>query len=239
MSRRSQPAACTCGQVFFDTDGRKHGDVLTCPWCQKTFRYMGGNEIEPYEATSDEKPKHAGEKVRSKDKDEKRKERKKDKGDEIKEVSDDLEVVEGSEEVKVIRIPAAPDSITKKSKRSDRPNTGTRPHQPVGEGGPPRAPSLRLKPAKEIPGGVGVMIGFVIGFNALAFIAMSLLFVTQSDKSRLTPWGQVVPAKAFWPEMVALLVGHVVGFIAWSCYVYNLQQRQKAAAAEAMHSGKE
>src|SRR5687767_13855203 len=136
MSRRAQPAACSCGQVLFDTGGRKEGDVLTCPWCEKKYRYLGDEKIAPLE----------------------------EKAPEPEEVSDDLEVVEGSEEIFVARIPPKPNTVTKKPKKRDKPDrplTGTKPLSPIGDDGAPRTPSVRTKQPKEIPGGIGPMIAFI------------------------------------------------------------------------------
>ena len=213
MSRRAQPAACSCGQVLFDTGGRKEGDVLTCPWCEKKYRYLGDEKIAPIE----------------------------EKAEPIEEVSDELEVVEGSEEVIVARIPAKPNTVTKKPKKRDKPDrplTGTKPLSPVGDEGAPRAPSVRTKQPKEIPGGVGVMIVFIIAFNAIAFIGMSFVIVTQPDKSRLAIWGQSYSSKAIWPELAALLIGHIVGFIAWSCYVYTLHGKKQDGDDGAAHGAR-
>ncbi|MCY3023610.1 MAG: hypothetical protein NTW87_31915 [Planctomycetota bacterium] len=40
-----ESAACTCGQVVFDVSGRKVGAILSCPWCKKEYRYLGGEVI--------------------------------------------------------------------------------------------------------------------------------------------------------------------------------------------------
>jgi hypothetical protein len=201
MSKAAQPAACSCGQVLFETSGRKSGDVLTCPWCQKKYRYLGDNKIESFE-------------------------------EEIAEVSGELEVVEGSEEVLIAHIPAALDMVEKKSRRQKRPQSvSTRSNssqrKTLDENSAPKTPSARAKKPKDIPGGTFLMVCFVAVFNGLAFITSSYIFVTQTDGARLAPWGQVIHKKAIWPEIAALVLGHVVGFIAWTCYIYFFLEKRK------------
>ena len=41
-----QAAACECGQVLFDIVERKSGDDLTCPWCNREYRYLGDGIVE-------------------------------------------------------------------------------------------------------------------------------------------------------------------------------------------------
>ena len=43
----SESPSCACGQVVFDVAGRKAGEMLSCPWCSKKYRYLGGNTIVP------------------------------------------------------------------------------------------------------------------------------------------------------------------------------------------------
>ena len=71
---------------------------------------------------------------------------------------------------------------------------------------------------KDIPGGLTRMLVFIIAFNLAAFIA--LYFVLR------TAWGKTIPKGAIWPLMVTLVIGHVVGFIAWSYNVYRLQMKK-------------
>src|SRR5581483_9335778 len=42
----AQPAACACGQVLFDIGDKKPGDALSCPWCERKYRYAGDGKVE-------------------------------------------------------------------------------------------------------------------------------------------------------------------------------------------------
>ncbi len=47
MSASDETISCSCGQVIFNTDGRKTGEKIVCPWCNKRYRYLGGTVIHP------------------------------------------------------------------------------------------------------------------------------------------------------------------------------------------------
>jgi hypothetical protein len=109
--------------------------------------------------------------------------------------------------------------------------------QPGGEKKSKR--SGRRYDITEVPGGIMRMIIFIVVFNAAAFIALAYVLPKQPDGLRHNPWGAPIPKTALWPEMAALLLGHVVGFIAWSFNVYRLQMKRfktlqtaKASAAQ-------
>jgi hypothetical protein len=40
-------AECQCGEVIFSLASHLPGDVLTCPWCARPYRYLGDGQIEP------------------------------------------------------------------------------------------------------------------------------------------------------------------------------------------------
>jgi hypothetical protein len=236
MSKRSQPAACACGQVLFETAERKAGDELSCPWCERKYRYLGDDKIEPW--SSDGKPsakdseeeddeadqpaeKPAGEEPHKKKKKKKKKKPESARSeaaparDEKQETHKEIrEPEKGGVGMAVVRIPAAADSIEKK--------------KPATSDGESRRAnvSVRSKQPKEIPGGLFPMIGFIIGFNALALLLLQYVVykVPGGGGERETLWGSAVPKSAIWPELAALLIGHVVGFFAWSWYVYELQK---------------
>lgn len=147
-------APCPCGQVVFDLSERKRGDVLTCSWCSKAFRYSGGEQI----------------------------------------------VAISAEEAKRGAVSGAA-----------------------------AKPRPRARKAEGPPGGVLPMIGFIVAFNALAFVAVSLLLPKGDDDLRHAVWDSefTVSAKALWPDLCALGLGHILGFSAWALYVYRLHRRER------------
>jgi hypothetical protein len=73
-----------------------------------------------------------------------------------------------------------------------------------------------------------MMIMFIVGFNALAFIAMFFLMPRDPSGIRLPVWGgEPIPKSAVWPELLALVVGHMLGFLLWSLYVFQLSRMNK------------
>jgi hypothetical protein len=247
MSKRPQAAACACGQVLFETAERKAGDELSCPWCERKYRYLGEDRIEPWspngkppakdsadeddeeegegEEHSADKPAEqaAGEEPPKKKK--KKKKKKKPPSERLEAARDEKdsgrqktqkeirEPEKGGVGAAVVRIPPAADLLEKK--------------KPPGDGESKRANvSVRTKRPKEIPGGIFPMIGFIIGFNALALLLLQYAVVKIPDGggAREAFWGATVPKSAIWPELAALLIGHIVGFFAWSWYVYELQK---------------
>lgn len=93
----------------------------------------------------------------------------------------------------------------------------------------------------EIPGGIMPMVIFIVIFNAVAFIGLAVLFPTKEGITH-TPWGSsFAKPRIPWLEMLALVVGHAMGFSAWAVYVHRLHTKQKAARekerAEAAEDG--
>lgn len=113
---------------------------------------------------------------------------------------------------------------------------------------PPPAPPTALK-AKALgarsmarqsraphgpPGGLMPMIGFIVGSNVLAIVAVSfLLEKSTKDDTRHFIWDEsiIVQPRAIWPEIVALLLGMVVGFGAWALFAYRVHKRELAERA--------
>ena len=96
----------------------------------------------------------------------------------------------------------------------------------------PARPRVLPKKADGPPGGVMPMIGFIIAFNVLAFIAFWILLPTESDGVKHAIWDHdfTVSTKALWPDLTALGLGHLLGFTGWAMYVYRLHKRQKTDA---------
>jgi hypothetical protein len=92
----------------------------------------------------------------------------------------------------------------------------------------------RVRTPAGPPGGVLPMIGFIVAFNALAFVALAVLMPKAEDGLRHAIWDPetTIQARAWWPDVAALLAGHVMGFIAWAVYVYRLHKRERLALAE-------
>jgi len=222
----SDSLSCECGQVLFDVANRKPGETLTCPWCSKEYRYLGGTKVE----------RIGGSKSKSREKDAKAKPpskesaskisaskvavRRKESGDEPKNI-----VLEGEEQVLTNF-----DKETAKTKAfSARKKAAGKP----GEDGESAAPRKKGGNFGDAPGGVFPMLGFMAGFSALAFVALGALFPENHQHKRSTPWGEPLSLKSPWPELIAMILGQVFGFFGWCLYVYRLHTRQKAAKAEA------
>jgi hypothetical protein len=208
----SQPAACTCGQVLFDVGDKKPNDVLTCPWCDRKYSYLGNGKVEAFDpnikpAEAPGKPEPTRKSGRHPEQSDK--------------TSDDKKPDEKKAE----------QPHAKKHDGEKKPLAATARHAPTGESG---RPSVRKRAHKgDIPGGVGVMVGFIVVFNASAFLLLMVVLPKAVDGTRTTPWHSVIPKSAIWPEIAALLVGHLVGFLAWSTYLYYRQQRLTREAAQA------
>jgi hypothetical protein len=181
-----QAAACECGQVLFDIVDRKAGDTLTCPWCNRDYLYLGDGKVEKKGAPG------SGDKIKAEIKDSEKKEEKKER-DKKEEQKTYLEVKHLAER-----------EVRKTENQTNK-------LSPVDSLSP--RTSRRIKPRKEdVPGGFPIMIGFIIGFNGMAFIGLAII--------RSTALGRFFPENKTWPLIVALVVGHIVGFIAWSTFVY-------------------
>lgn len=208
MSQRSQPAACACGQVLFEVADRKVGDMLSCPWCQREYRFLGENRIEPYDPKKKPAVEPTGAKPDSPGK------------------SPDAAAqpkAEGAAGLAVVRIPAAPQSTGRKATENlSHVSAGLNDSRRAAPAGKPSRP-------KEVPGGLFTMIGFIVVFNAAALIALSFVLPRLPDGTRESFWGSAIPKTAVWPEILALVIGHIAGFIAWSCYVYRLWKLKKLA----------
>ena len=227
----SDSLSCECGQVLFDVGNRKPGETLTCPWCSKEYRYLGGTKVE----------RIGGSKSKSKEKDTKPKPVSKESASKIsaskisvrkesaRKESDDDEpkkiVLEGDEQVLT--------NFDKETVKMKAFSARKKAAGKTGEEGDSAAPRKKGGNFGDAPGGVFPMLGFMAGFSALAFVALGALFPENHQHKRTTPWGDPLSLKSPWPELIAMILGQVFGFIGWSLYVYRLHVRQKAAAAEA------
>ena len=196
-----QAAACKCGQVLFDVVERKAGDMLICPWCNSEYRYLGDGKVEPKDGkpASGDKMKKPESKEVEKEKEKKEPERKEEKHE--KEKKEPAEAKHSPEKY------------------------GTRKQDKIEPPSPSPKGSRRLNSRKEdVPGGIPTMIGFIVGFNGLAFVALAFI--------RTTEWGSFMPKSATWPLIAALIVGHIVGFFAWSAFVYYKTGANKNETAQ-------
>ena len=222
----SQPAACACGQVLFDVGDKKPNDVLTCPWCDRKYRYLGNGKVEPVDAKTSATEPSPNPKAASRDS---QKSEKKSKDEPKSEPEKKPDAQAKKAEDRKAGVAAVADQLRKVDDKRPR-LAGTARQDPMTVEG---RHSVRKSRKGEIPGGVGVMVGFIVAFNALAFIALKFLLPAQLDGTRFTPWNTPIPKSAIWPEIVALLVGHFVGFIAWSTYLYFRQQKLAKAGEPA------
>jgi hypothetical protein len=96
---------------------------------------------------------------------------------------------------------------------------------------PGQAMKVRPRPKKADgpPGGILPMIGCIVVFNALAFVAFSVLLPKGDDELRHAIWDPefIVSARALWPDLCALGLGHIMGFSAWALYVYRIHRRER------------
>ncbi|HYF49533.1 MAG TPA: hypothetical protein VEJ63_09015 [Planctomycetota bacterium] len=211
-------ATCECGQVLFEIAGRKDGDKLTCPWCQRQYRYLGGEKIELI-GTADEMEARAAEEKKKKAEKKEEREHKAEKPEKKEKRSEPKKEAREVKEVKKERQEKEP------PKHSGR---ETRREEKVSARQPGDKEKKKKGKMAEIPGGTPMMIVFIIAFVVLAFVALALVMPTGPNKMRYPIWGgEPVSGSATWPLIVAMVIGHIVGFIAWSIYVYQLQKVQQ------------
>lgn len=78
------------------------------------------------------------------------------------------------------------------------------------------------------------MIAFIVGSNVLAIVGIHLLLPkNENGDGRHLVWDEsfTVPPRAMWPEIVALLLGMVIGFAAWAWFAYRIHKREIATKA--------
>lgn len=179
----------------------KVGEVLICPHCQRRYRGLGAGRVEAVMDVKSSVDEDGAEIMRFDD-----------KGSTIKvNLREKRRQAEKRRSVAQARASGQtiPDPLERPS--ADRPK------------------AVRKK--QETPGGVMPMILFIIGFNAASFVALFLLFPTK-DGFTSTPWGTKFAKPSIpWPEMLTLLLGHVLGFCGWAVYVHRLVVKQKEAKA--------
>ena len=194
-SQRQESASCSCGQVIFDTSGRKAGEFLTCPWCQREYRHLGGGIIAPF----------AG--AKEKEEQDNRNERQRQEGPAGEKVADDALSERMKAHTAMRKRQQALIETAKGGDGSDKPRDKGKARR------------------SEIPGGALRMIAFIVVCNATALLLLHFLFRPHRDGTRETPWGGIIPRFSVpWPELVTLLIGHLCAFIAWACYVYSVHR---------------
>jgi hypothetical protein len=200
---------CKCGEALPAAGkGANAGAPIVCGHCQRKYKYLSSTEVEPINNAKSVRVGDA-EVFRFDTPGEA------EKGDEasgggagsVKDLRERKRIAEKRRSVATAR--ASGQAI---------PESTTRP---------------RGRPKQEIPGGVMPMVIFIVVFNALAFIALHFLF-PNVDGVIHTPWGSTFTNPRIpWLEMIALLLGHVFGFMGWAVYVHRLTLKKKAAAARA------
>jgi hypothetical protein len=209
----SDSLSCECGQVLFDVANRDVGETLTCPWCGREYRYMGGTKVERIKTKSKDKaapPKESARKAAA-----------------PKESNSKI-VLEGDNAV----LTNFTKDETVKMKSFSRRKSSVRGENETEDGDAP-APKKKGPSFGDAPGGVFPMLGFMAGSTIMAFAVLGALFPENHQHKRSTPWGDPLTMKSPWPELIAMIGGQVLGFFGWGLYVYRLHKRTKAAAAEA------
>ncbi|MBI3830906.1 MAG: hypothetical protein HY291_15410 [Planctomycetes bacterium] len=131
--------------------------------------------------------------------------------------------------------------------KADAPERPASPPKPAGEcvrgitatsgrGGVAAPPRKRLfflpDTSKPIPGGFFPMVACILGGNIVAFLVLYALLPADPDGTRLAPWG-TIPKSAIWPELAAIVAGHLLGFAVWAVFVGVWVRRQRAQSRAA------
>jgi len=219
----SKGAACECGQVVFDTSRAKPGEILTCPWCWKHYRYENGsitlaNEDETKRAEAEAKKETPPPKPKS--------ESLEDEAALLKRKSSRFEKVaeEKKERTSEKKVEAAKPAEDKA--KSERLLSAEAAAPSSASQKQPKEKKLKLE---DIPGEMAAKIVCIMGFNGLAFIIDYLLWKPADDGGRNFAFGHFyLPEHKIWPELIALVAGHVFGFIAWMIVVGKLHDRHQA-----------
>lgn len=232
-----ESAACSCGQVVFDVSARRVGQVLTCPHCSRRYRYLGSEAIAPLEPGEEEDQENGADAEAEDGREtEQRQER-------IKETVR-LEAVSEKDERPRERGTGEPDRLSDRMKAHSAKRKRQQAAVEAGKseriGEAPRGTTKRAQP-REIPGSTRRMIAYIIICNGTALVLLHLLFPPYPDGRRGTPWDDVVIPRFSvpWPELVTLLIGHVVAFVLWARYIYGLQVRMKAEQAAELGAGRQ
>ncbi|MGD0091037.1 MAG: hypothetical protein ABSE73_14055 [Planctomycetota bacterium] len=245
-----ESASCSCGQVVFDTSGRKVGALLACPWCQKEYRYLGSGVIAPYESSKDNAEEHKGQTERKEEKLEAAPLPQGERPDNLKAAApEEKKQEEPGEAERAAALISWHESQQPESPPREKAGDGgvadrmkshaaRRKRQQAaitaakgGNGGD--KPKTRTKARRaEIPGGPLRMVAFIVVSNAIALLLLHILFPEHRDGTRETPWGGIIPRFSVpWPLLVTLLIGHLCGFAAWAWDVYRLLRNQQGKAA--------
>jgi hypothetical protein len=233
MAKSSESLSCECGQVLFDVAGREPGETLTCPWCNKEYRYLGGRRVEPVSKGKSARLKQSPD-DEAKLKAAKPKSVREDQSENSAKESAKKIKVEGNEEVFTFN---SADQETVKMKAMSARRKPARDGDSADPDAPPPPPRKKGGGLGDAPGGVMPMLGFMVGFSAIAFVVLATVFPENIHHKRTTPWGEMLALRSPWPELIAMILGQFFGFVAWGFYAYRLHLRQKAAAEAAALSG--
>ena len=83
----------------------------------------------------------------------------------------------------------------------------------------------------DAPGGVMAMVGFIVGSTAVALLALAYVLPRRPDGGRDTFWGGSIGSKAIWPECMALVLGHVLGFIVYAIFLNHMLKKKSELPA--------
>ncbi|HEY3320619.1 MAG TPA: hypothetical protein VGP72_09155 [Planctomycetota bacterium] len=196
MSSPDHSIPCSCGQVVFDVTSHRTGDRIVCPWCNKEYRYLGGNVVE---LMSEEDKKEAAK----------------------------FEVLQGSAEVFHFDDPEE-----KQPAKGPPRRTAGRSARSSGQKDGENGKKAAQRP-KDTPGGILPMVGFMVAGPAVVLVILLLTFpeVQHHKGVHETPWGDQIQIGSPWMELIGMLLGELLGFGGWVCYLYRLHCKRKAAAA--------
>ena len=200
--------SCGCGQVLFETDRYKAGETINCPWCERKYRYLGDDKIESLDARPSDNSVNSANSAN---------------------LAQEATASKGR-----VRVPQRNTGNRETRREASVSARSAENVEGRSSGKSARAASVSMRGKREgIPGGLTMTIVFIVGFNALAFIALYFFLPRQPDGIRLPMWGgEPIPKGVIWPELAALVVGHVVGFIVWACYAYILDRLNRLSRRE-------
>jgi len=208
---------CRCGNTVFDLSGRDPGSALICPFCQRQYTYVHDDQVEAVDA------ERASSEARTDDH--------QPKLEQFEEPPSNVEQKSNASERRrfspqFVSGWPPPEREARKSAAQKHKLTRGTVHRTQRDEVPAKRSVMRaLLPDlnRPIPGGTAIMIGSIVLSVLLSLTVLAVLLPAHPDGTRTAPWG-VVPKEAFWPEIAALILGHLVGFICWSSYLYLRQK---------------